>query len=44
MHTIRIPKIINFGENALSETEYPKNALVVKDKSKNYQNMNEFLL
>jgi len=29
MHTIRIPKIIEFGENALSEAEYPKNALVV---------------
>ncbi len=29
MHTIRIPKVINFGENALGETEYPKNALVV---------------
>jgi len=29
MHTVRIPKIIHFGENALSETEYPKNALVV---------------
>ena len=29
MHTVRIPKIIQFGENALSETEYPKNALIV---------------
>ena len=29
MHTVRIPKVINFGENALGETEYPKNALVV---------------
>ena len=29
MHTIRIPKVIQFGENALSEAEYPKNALVV---------------
>ena len=29
MNTIRIPKIIKFGKNALSETEYPKNALVV---------------
>lgn len=29
MHTVRIPKIINFGKNALGETEYPKNALVV---------------
>jgi malonic semialdehyde reductase len=29
MHTVRIPKIINFGKNALSETQYPKNALVV---------------
>src|SRR3989337_136354 len=29
MHTVRIPKVINFGKNALSETEYPKNALVV---------------
>jgi len=29
MHTIRIPPIIRFGENALGETEYPKNALVV---------------
>nr|AIE91800.1 hypothetical protein [uncultured marine thaumarchaeote AD1000_16_B05] len=24
MHTVRIPKIIQFGENALSEAEYPK--------------------
>ncbi len=29
MHTVKIPKIIKFGENALGETEYPKNALVV---------------
>jgi len=29
MHTVRIPKIIQFGENVLSEAEYPKNALVV---------------
>ena len=29
MHTIQTPKIIKFGENVLSETEYPKNALVV---------------
>ena len=29
MHTIQTPKIIKFGKNALSETEYPKNALVV---------------
>ena len=29
MHTIRIPEVIHFGENALSETEYPKNALIV---------------
>lgn len=29
MYTVRIPKVIKFGENALSETEYPKNALVV---------------
>ena len=29
MNTIRIPKIIKFGQNALSETEYPRNALVV---------------
>ena len=30
MHVVKIPKIINFGENALSETQYPKNALVVR--------------
>lgn len=29
MYTVRIPKVIKFGENALSEAEYPKNALVV---------------
>ncbi|MSV33409.1 MAG: iron-containing alcohol dehydrogenase [Nitrosarchaeum sp.] len=29
MYTVRIPKVINFGKNALGETEYPKNALVV---------------
>lgn len=29
MHALKIPKIINFGKNALSETQYPKNALVV---------------
>ncbi|KAG2478801.1 MAG: malonic semialdehyde reductase (Iron-containing alcohol dehydrogenase) [Nitrosopumilales archaeon] len=29
MHTVRIPSVIKFGENALGETEYPKNALVV---------------
>jgi len=26
MHTIRIPKEFQFGENVLSEAEYPKNA------------------
>ncbi len=29
MYTVRIPKVIKFGKNALGETEYPKNALVV---------------
>ncbi|KKK56110.1 hypothetical protein LCGC14_3067800, partial [marine sediment metagenome] len=29
MHAVKIPSVINFGENALGETEYPKNALVV---------------
>ena len=29
MQTIRIPKVIHFGEDALGQTEYPKNALVV---------------
>ncbi len=29
MYTVKIPKIINFGKNALGETQYPKNALVV---------------
>jgi succinate semialdehyde reductase len=29
MYTVRIPKVIKFGENALGETEYPKNALIV---------------
>ena len=29
MHTIRIPKVIQFGEDALSAADYPKNALVV---------------
>ena len=29
MHTVRIPKVIRFGEGALSGTEYPRNALVV---------------
>jgi len=29
MHTVKIPKVIQFGENVLSEAEYPKNALVV---------------
>ncbi|MDE0525275.1 MAG: iron-containing alcohol dehydrogenase [Thaumarchaeota archaeon] len=29
MHTVRIPKIINFGKDALSRTEYPRNALIV---------------
>jgi len=29
MYTIRIPKIIKYEKDALSETEYPKNALVV---------------
>lgn len=29
MHTVRIPKIINFGKDALGQTEYPKDALVV---------------
>jgi len=27
--TVRIPKVIQFGEDALSQAEYPKNALVV---------------
>jgi len=29
MDTIRIPKVIQFGEDALTQAEYPKNALVV---------------
>ncbi len=29
MNTVRIPKVIQFGDNALSEADYPKNALVV---------------
>ena len=29
MHTVKIPKIINFGKDALSQAEYPKNALVI---------------
>ena len=29
MDTVRIPKVIQFGEGALSQAEYPKNALVV---------------
>ncbi len=29
MHTVRMPKIINFGKDALSSTEYPRNALIV---------------
>ena len=29
MNTVRIPKVIQFGEDALSQAEYPKNALVV---------------
>ena len=29
MHTVRLPKIIRFGEDALGQTEYPRNALVV---------------
>ena len=29
MNTVRLPKTINFGKDALSTTEYPKNALIV---------------
>ena len=29
MNTLRTPKIINFGEDALGQTEYPDNALIV---------------
>lgn len=29
MYAVKIPSVINFGKNALGETEYPKNALVV---------------
>jgi malonic semialdehyde reductase len=29
MNTVRIPKTIHFGKNALADTQYPKNALVV---------------
>lgn len=29
MHTMRIPSVIKFGEDALGQTEYPRNALVV---------------
>ncbi len=33
MYTIKIPKIIKFGKNALSNTDYPKNALIVTTAS-----------
>jgi len=36
MHTVRIPKVIQFGENVLSEAEYPKNALVVTTLQLNF--------
>lgn len=29
MYSVKIPKVINFGKDALGETQYPKNALVV---------------
>ena len=29
MYSVKIPKVIKFGKNALGETQYPKNALVV---------------
>ena len=29
MHTVRLPKVINFGDDALASTKYPANALVV---------------
>ena len=29
MNTVRLPKVINFGQDALASTEYPRNALVV---------------
>ncbi|MDA0755838.1 MAG: iron-containing alcohol dehydrogenase [Crenarchaeota archaeon] len=29
MDTVRIPKVVQFGKDALSQAEYPKNALVV---------------
>ena len=29
VNTVRLPKVINFGEDALASTEYPANALVV---------------
>ena len=29
MNVIRIPKVIKYGKNSLSEAEYPKNALIV---------------
>ncbi len=29
MHTVRIPSVIKFGQDALGQTKYPKNALVV---------------
>src|SRR5215467_9646539 len=29
MNIVRIPKVIAYGKNALSETQYPKNSLVV---------------
>ena len=34
MYSVKIPKVINFGPNALSETEYPKNALIITTASK----------
>ncbi|MCY3975748.1 MAG: iron-containing alcohol dehydrogenase [Thaumarchaeota archaeon] len=34
MFSVKIPKVINFGKNALSETEYPKNALIITTASK----------
>ena len=29
MNTLRTPKVINFGEDALGQTDYPDNALIV---------------
>ena len=29
MHTIKVPSLINFGPDALGQTEYPKNALII---------------